>query len=72
MSSLSGQAACASIRFCILFLSSRCFPLATSAFYLFIAFRADFMIIEISPLGVFLALAHRNSTGGKTSIGFES
>ena len=53
MSSLSGQAACISTRFCILFLSSRWFPLATSALYLFIAFRADFMSIEISTFGGF-------------------
>ena len=59
MSSLSGQADCASIKFCILFLSSRWFPLATSVLYLFIAFRADFMLIEISPFGVFLALVHK-------------
>ena len=59
MSSLSGQVACASIRFCILFFSSRWFPFATSTLYLFIAFRADFMFIEISPFGVFLALVHR-------------
>lgn len=59
MSSLSGQAACASIRFCIFFLSSRWFPLAMLVLYLFIAFRADFMFIEISPFGVFLALVHK-------------
>ena len=68
ISSLSGHSACASIRFCILFLSSRWFPVATSALYLLIAFRADFMFMDISPFGVFLALVHRwqnQSWGGK-------